>query len=142
MSIRTIIAVAIVFASGTALAQEKLGTIDTVQGIVTVTDGTTGGIARTGAPINDGMRFVASSNGSALLRLNNRCDIRLQPNQAVTVLKSMNCAALLAAVQSVGVNVAAAGSAGTGALATGGLVAGGLVLNKTYLGGKKSISSN
>ena len=141
MSIKSLIAVAMVLVSGAALAQERLGTIDNVQGIVTVTDGTTGGTARTGGPINDGMRFVSSSNGSALLRLDNRCDIRLQPNQSITVQKSMNCAALLAAVQNVGGGMqVVGGSFATGAAATGALMVGGIGLANAL--SHKSISGN
>lgn len=142
MSIKSLIAVMLALVAGTALAQEKLGTVDKVQGVVTVTDGATGGTTATGNPITSGMRFVASSSGSAVLRLNNGCVVNLRPNEAVTVLRSMNCQALLAAVQTVGgVNVAGAGgSFTTGALATGGLVVGGVALANALH--TKSISSN
>ena len=142
MSIKTILAITSVFFAGAAIAQAPVGTVASVQGLVTVTDGTTGGTAAAGTPIKNGMRFVTTSNGSAVLRLNNGCEVRLRPSQAVTVLQSMNCRELLAAVQSVAPTVVAGnGSAATGALATGGLVAGGAILNKSLLG-KKSISSN
>lgn len=142
MSIKSFIAVMLALVAGTALAQERLGTVSNVQGLVTVTDGATGGTAAAGSPIIDGTRFVATSTGSAVLRLNNGCVINLRPNQAVTVLRSMTCERLLAAVQSVGgVNVASAGgSLTTGALATGGLVVGGFALGNALH--TKSISSN
>jgi hypothetical protein len=141
MSIKSFIAVILALIAGTALAQERLGTVDKVQGVVTVTDGTTGGTTATGKPINDGMRFVTSSSGSAVLRLNNGCVINLRPGQAVTVLRSMSCQELMAAVQPVGgVNVASGGSFTTGALATSGLFVGGLALGKALH--NKHISSN
>lgn len=131
MSIKSFLAICSAFVAAAALAQQPLGTVESVQGIVTVTTGTAGGTAVKGFPIGDGMRFVATSSGSAVLRFNNGCVINLQPNQAVTILRSMNCPELLAAVQSVGgVNVASAGSFTRGALATGGLTAGGLALGK------------
>ena len=128
MSIKSFIAVCSAFVAAAAFAQEPLGTVDNVQGIVTVTSGTTGGTAVTGFPIADGMRFVATSSGSAVLRLKNGCDIYLQPGQAVTVLRSMTCPELLAAVQNVGGVKVAGGSFATGAAATGSLFVGGIGL--------------
>lgn len=141
MSIRFFIAVLPALVAATAFAQdtERLGTVDNVQGLVTVTTGTTGGTTATGNSITSGMRFVASSSGSAVLKFNNGCVVTLKPLQAVTVVRSMSCEALLAAVQSVGANVAG-GSAATGALATAGLAAGSIGLSKVLTG--KSISSN
>src|SRR6185369_10534255 len=118
MSVKSFIAVSLVLVSGAAFAQAQLGTINSVQGIVTVTDGAVGGTTSPGSPINNGMRFVATSSGSAVIRLNNGCVVSLQPNQAVTILQSMTCAEQLAAVQPIGGGVGAAGgSFATGALA-------------------------
>jgi hypothetical protein len=137
MSIKSLVALGSVLVAVSAFAQAPLGTVGNVQGLVTITDGATGSTVVTGSPITNGMRFVATSGGSAVLRLNNGCVLTLQPGQAVTVLQNMTCQQLTAAVQQVGgTNVAgASGSAGTGALATGGLLVGGGVLIR-------SISSN
>jgi hypothetical protein len=137
--IKSILAIGSAFIAAAAFAQAPLGTVETVNGIVTVTDGTTGGTAAQGKGITNGMRFVTTSGGSAVLRLNNGCVVRLQPNQAVTILQSMTCRDLLAAVQSVGVNVAG-GSFQAGAFSTAGLAVGTLGLNKA-LPSSKSLSS-
>lgn len=145
MSIKTILAIgsAFIAAGAFAQAQTAIGTVESVQGLVTVTDGVTGGTATAGSPIKSGMRFVSTSTGSAVLRMKNDCVIRLQPSQAVTVLDNTNCRELLAGVRSVGTQVAAAGSVQTGALATGGLLAGALVLDKTVIRNKSaSLSSH
>jgi hypothetical protein len=141
MSLKSFIAVLLSLIAATAFAQDKdrLGTVGNVQGVVTVTDGATGGTTGTGSPINSGMRFVAGSNGSATLRFNNGCVVNLLPGQSVTVLRSMDCKALLAAVQSGGGNVAG-GSFGTGAAASAGLAAGSFGLASVLT--KKGISSN
>ncbi|MEO8654038.1 MAG: hypothetical protein ABI409_07940 [Ramlibacter sp.] len=141
MSIRSFFVVLLALFTATAFAQDKerLGTVDNVQGLVTVTTGATGSTTATGNPIISGMRFVASSSGSADLRFNNGCVVKLKPLQAVTVLRSMTCEALLAAVQSIGGSVAG-GSFATGAVATAGLAAGSIGLAKALE--SKSISSN
>jgi hypothetical protein len=143
MSIKSLVALGSVLVAVSAFAQAPLGTVGNVQGLVTITDGATGSTVVTGSPITNGMRFVATSGGSAVLRLNNGCVLTLQPGQAVTVLQNMTCQQLTAAVQQAGgVTVAGAGgSGGTGALAAGGLAAGVLVLNKTLVK-NDSISGN
>ena len=143
MSIKSLVAVLLALVAATAFAQERerLGTVDSVQGLVTVTDGTTGGTVATGNPIISGMRFVTSSSGSALLRFDKGCDIKLEPSRAVTISRSMTCAALIAAVQPIGgANVASVGSFAIGALATGGLAAGSIALHNALT--NKSLSSN
>jgi hypothetical protein len=143
VSIKTLLAVGSALVATAAFAQAQLGSVASVQGVVTVTDGATGGTVAAGGPIANGMRFVATSNGSAVLRLNNGCVVRLQPGHAVTVLQTMTCDQLTAAVQPAGVaNVAGGGgSFGTGALAAGGLMAGGGALGKSITR-NKSLSSN
>jgi hypothetical protein len=143
VSIKSLLAVGSALVATAAFAQAQLGSVASVQGVVTVTDGATGGTVAAGGPIANGMRFVATSNGSAVLRLNNGCVVRLQPGHAVTVLQTMTCDQLTAAVQPAGVaNVAGGGgSFGTGALAAGGLMAGGGALGKSITR-NKSLSSN
>lgn len=83
-----------------AMAQ-SLGTVTNVQGIVTATQGATGTTVAPGAAIANGTRFVTTSTGSVTLTLNSGCVLTLQPGQAVTVLQSMTCQQLTAAVQPV-----------------------------------------
>src|SRR3954467_3439657 len=100
-----------------AAMEQSLGTVSNVQGIVTATQGATGTTVAPGSAIVNGTRFVTTSTGSVTLSLNNGCVVTLQPGQAVTVLQSMTCQQLTAAVQAVPVapNAAVAG-AGTPAI--------------------------
>lgn len=134
------------FAAGVFAQNNVIGKVTEVEGIVTVTDGVTGGTAKVGNPITQGSRYVASSNGSATLKLDNGCTIKLKPSQAVTV-REEPCHILLASVQSVGGAAVAAsltgggGSAAVGAGAVAGLGAGGALLNDVLLN-NRPISSN
>lgn len=123
MSFKSIFIVGAALLASAAFAQESLGTVENVQGIVTDTEGDSVSSTNTGEPIHDGERFVTSSSGSVTLKMNNGCTITLQPNQAVTIDSRMTCRELLAAITPVGgANLAAAGgSAGKGLLAVSGL---------------------
>jgi hypothetical protein len=90
-----------------AFAQAPLGTVSNVQGVVTATQGSTGVSVAPGTAIQNGMRFVTTSNGSVTLRLNNGCTVTVPPAHGVTVLQNMTCPQLTAAVQPV-IPVAAA----------------------------------
>lgn len=87
-----------------APAPAQLGVIEKVQGLVTVSDGTSIGNAVNGAPVIDGNRFVTSSSGSATLKMDNGCNIVLKPSQSLTLDGKQNCDQMLAAVQSLGDN--------------------------------------
>lgn len=119
MSVKPLLMFGAVFLAASAFAQAPLGTVGNVQGLVTVTDGATGGTVAPGSPIANGMRFVTTSSGSVTLQLNNGCTVTVQPNQAVTVLQSMTCQELTAAVQPVGAGIAAGGAFGRGAFGGG-----------------------
>jgi hypothetical protein len=122
VSVKPLLMFGAVFFAASAFAQAPLGTVGNVQGLVTVTDGATGGTVAPGSPITNGMRFVTTSSGSVTLQLNNGCSVTVQPNQAVTVLQSMTCQELTAAVQPVGAAGVAAGAGG--AFGAGGAGAG------------------
>ena len=116
--------------------QPSLGTVRSVEGLVTDTDGASVTSTEIGEPIHDGERFVTSSSGRVTLELNNGCTIKLEPNQAVTIDRNMTCRALLAAVEPVGGaaglgSFAAAGSPRAGALAVGGLILAGYGIHRT-----------
>lgn len=96
--------------AASAFAQAPLGTVSNVQGVVTATQGTAGVSVGPGTAIQNGMRFVTTSNGSVTLRLNNGCTVTVPPAHGVTVLQNMTCQQLTAAVQPV-VPVAAASPA-------------------------------
>lgn len=99
-----------------------LGKAVNVQGLVTVSD--QAGVSRVLAnnDVVDRTRYVTSSSGSAMLRMDKGCDIELKPNQALTVEEEKSCDALWASIESLGNKAAGfllAGGAG-GAAAAGG----------------------
>src|SRR3954469_24859348 len=89
------------FAAVSAFAQAPLGTVTNVEGVVTATQGATGVAVTPGTPIQTGMRFVTTSRGSVTLRLNSGCTVTVPPGHGVTVLQSLTCQQLTAAVQPV-----------------------------------------
>lgn len=102
-----------------ALGQQSqmkvVGKLKDVKGLVTVTSGDTLSTAVSGAPLIADTRIIATSSGQVILNFDIGCDIKLEPNQAITVKDGLNCAALLASVQSVGApTVVAAGAGGVG----------------------------
>lgn len=97
-----------------ALAQAPLGSVVNVEGVVTATQGATGVTVTPGTPIQNGMRFVTTSRGSVTLRMNNGCTVTVPAGHGVTVLQSMTCQQLTAAVQPVVPVAAPAGGALTG----------------------------
>jgi hypothetical protein len=111
-----------------APAPVQLGTVDNVQGLVTMSDGTSIGNVVNGNAVLDGSRFVTSSSGSAVLKMSNGCDIRLKPSQSLTVQSGLNCDALVAAIQSLEGNNAVFAAlsnplVGIGTLASAALIA-------------------
>lgn len=103
------------FVSTAAMAQAPapiVGVAESVQGLVTVSQGNTLGNLVKDSNVANGARVVTTSTGSAVLKLRNGCIINLAANQAVTIDSSLDCKALVAGVQSTG---AVAGGAGVGA---------------------------
>lgn len=107
MTLKKLLLVACAFAGTAAFAQAPLGTVTNVQGVVTATQGATGMTVTPGTVVQNGMRFVTTSNGALTLRLNSGCTVTVPAGHGVTVLQSMTCQQLAAAVQPV-VPVAAA----------------------------------
>jgi hypothetical protein len=99
MTSKKLLLAAFALAAGSALAQAPLGTVVNVNGIATVTTGTSGTAIVTGAPIVHGSRVITTSNGSVTVRLNNGCTINVPPGHAVTILSNLTCQQLVAAVQ-------------------------------------------
>jgi hypothetical protein len=96
-------------AQGQVALDDSIGKIESVEGLVTVTQGSSGAIAAVGNPVMEGTRFVATSSGSAVIRLNDGCVIKLQPNQVLMVRRDMPCVEALAQFRS--------GAVATGTLA-------------------------
>jgi hypothetical protein len=88
-------------ACASAMAQASLGTVTSVKGVVTATQGNSGTTLAAGTQIANGARIVATSTGSATLQLNSGCTVTVPAGHAVTVLQSMTCDQLSAAVRPV-----------------------------------------
>lgn len=91
-------AIAITLAAGAAMAQATLGTVTQVQGIATVTTGTSGTAIAAGAPVVNGARVITTSSGTVTLRLNNGCTVTVPPGHALTVVSGLSCQQLTAAI--------------------------------------------
>ena len=70
-----------------------------VKGLVTVSVGTNVRTVTGIVPVVDGSRFVTASTGFAVIRFDDGCDVKLDPNQAYTVEAEKPCAARIASVQ-------------------------------------------
>lgn len=112
MSLKELLLVATALAATTVSAQSAIGTVTSVNGVVTATHGSSGMAAAAGAPIQSGTRFVTTSNGSVALRLNNGCQVTVPAGHAVTVMSNMTCQQLTAAIQPVSVPTAVMGQSG------------------------------
>lgn len=91
-----------------------VGATAQVEGLVTVSIGSTVANVSNESPILDGSRFVTSSSGRATLRFKDGCIVNLGPNQTFDVDSSTDCSKRIAAVKFIDVNVA-----GTGLLSDG-----------------------
>ena len=118
-----------------AYAQAPLGTVTNVQGVVTATQGASGVTVTPGTAVQNGMRFVATSRGSATLRLNSGCTVTVQAGHAVTVLQIMTCQQLTAAVQPVAPVAGQAPLATTAGVVNGVVAVGGIAVAAGVLHG-------
>jgi hypothetical protein len=100
MRARNLLLALCAMAAAPAFAQ-VLGTVVNVNGVATVTTGTSGLAITAGAPIVNGARVITTSSGSVTFRLNNGCTVTVPPGHAVTVLSALSCQQLQAAVQPV-----------------------------------------
>lgn len=99
-----------------AAPTQVVGATVEVQGLVTVSDGTSISNVRSNDPVIDRTRYVTSSTGSITLKYREDCEVRLKPNQALTVDGTKNCDELIALIQGVG--------GGGGFFASGGVLVG------------------
>jgi hypothetical protein len=100
-----------------------------VKGLVTVSHGTNVRTVTGTVPVMDGSRFVTASTGFAVIRFDDGCDVKLEPNQAYTVESEKPCAARVASVQGLpgGAGSVFAGVDALRPLLAIGLYAGGVV---------------
>ncbi len=97
MNLKSVLLVSALLA-GPAMAQAPIGTVTEVQGVVAGTQGATTVTVAPGTAIQNGMRFVTTSGSSVTLRLANGCTVTVPPAHGVTVLSTMTCQQLAAAV--------------------------------------------
>lgn len=129
MSIKELLLAATAVAAASVFAQSAVGTVTSVNGVVTATHGTSGMAAVAGAPIHGGTRFVTTSNGSVSLRLNNGCQVTVPAGHAVTVMSNMTCQQLTASIQPVAPNTTVMGqSAAANVGVVNGVVVAGAIL--------------
>lgn len=102
MALKNLLLVLVATVAGASVhAQAPLGTVSNVNGLVTATQGATGMTVTPGTAIQNGMRFVTTSSGSVTLNMNSGCSVNVPAGHGVTVLQSMTCQQLAAAVQPV-----------------------------------------
>lgn len=93
-------------AQGTPVA---VGVIESTDGLVTVSQANTLGNAFKDERILDGARVATTGTGTTVVRMNNGCLIKLEPNQSVTIDSRLDCRAQIASIQSTGVVAAGVG---------------------------------
>jgi hypothetical protein len=89
------------FAQAQTPAPSPVGTVAEVHGLVTMSFGSNVATVQPDTPVFDGARFVASSSGDAELKFKNGCDVKLKPNEWISVDSAMNCDQMLAAVHTL-----------------------------------------
>jgi hypothetical protein len=128
MAMKKLLAVLSTIACASAMAQGALGTVSNVQGVATATTGTSGAAVAPGTAVTNGMRIVTTSSGSVTVRMNSGCTVTVPPSSGVTVLQSMNCQQLQAAVQPVGLAIGASAFSPNPAFFNGIILAGGILV--------------
>ena len=93
-----------------AAAPGPLGNVGEAKGLVTMSLGSRVSTVQPGTPIFDHARFVTSSSGSVRLDLSNGCEVKLQPNQMVTIDDSSSCDQQIAAIMFLSTDTAGAGA--------------------------------
>ena len=106
-------------AAGSLLAQAQIGTVTSVNGVATVTSGVVGTAIAPGAPIVEGARVITTTSGTVTFRLNNGCTVTVPPGHAVTILNSMPCQQLQAAIRPVSTAVQTTTATTTGTVPAG-----------------------
>lgn len=111
MPLRALVAALAAFAVAPAFSQ-ALGTVTNVQGVATVTSGNGVTTLAKGAPVQNGSRIITTSSSTVSLSLNSGCTVTVPPGHGVTVLSTMTCPQLQAAVQPVVPATAVMGQSG------------------------------
>lgn len=99
MTVAVVAMAAMLGVAGVASAQDGAGTVATVQdvsGAVTITAGDTVKPAVEGSRVTDGAVVITAGDGSSVVVFDNGCNVRIEPNESLTVDTSLSCAALVA----------------------------------------------
>ena len=87
--------------AATALAQAVLGSVISVNGVATITTGTSGTVITRGTPILEGSRIISTRAGVVIFRLATGCTVHVPPGHGVTVRSNLSCRQLEASVEPV-----------------------------------------
>jgi hypothetical protein len=105
---------------------KRVGRVGEVEGLVTVSDGNNVSNVVKDSPVIEHTRYVTSSTGSAVLKMNNGCTVNLRPSQSLTIDPAKDCEELIAAIESLsnpkGIFLALSPATGLGALASAALI--------------------
>lgn len=93
------VALGLGFVVAAGAAEPAVGTIEDVQGAVTVASTQAVKRAASGMPVTNGTSILVASDGGATLVLNSGCVIGLAANQHVTVNSGLKCKELQASVK-------------------------------------------
>ena len=85
---------------GAPTVPSSVGAIQSTDGLVTVSQANTLGNAFKDERLLDGARVATTGTGTASIKLDNGCVIRLERNQSVTIDSRRDCRALVASIQS------------------------------------------
>jgi hypothetical protein len=133
MTLKKLLLALTAFVGAAAYAQTPLGSVVSVQGVATATQGATGMTVTPGMPIQNGTRIVTTSNSTVTVRLNSGCTVTLPGGHGVTVLETMTCQQLVAAVAPVVPVVAAAAFGPSAAVVNGTIAVGGLLIGAAII---------
>jgi hypothetical protein len=99
-------------ANSFAQAPVPIGTVVSIDGLVTMGIGSEVLTVQANTPVYDGARFVSGSGGQLQLQLPGNCTVNVGPNQFVAIDSSLSCVAQQNAVQ----NLSALAGGGSGSL--------------------------
>ncbi|MBC5785697.1 hypothetical protein H8N03_22335 [Ramlibacter sp. USB13] len=94
----TLLALLAAFAAAPAFAQ-AIGTVSSVNGVATVVTGGTATAVTKGMPLLHGSRILTTSSSSTTVQMNDGCTLTVPPGHAVTILSTLTCKQLQAALQ-------------------------------------------
>lgn len=120
---------ALLLGSSFAAMAQSVGTLENVQGVVSVSNNGVVSSVTGNTSLANGNVVLNSGTGSSFVRLANGCTFALQANQFVTVNSAASCADLIASVKTVGAPIVAGGSPiAAPFLIAGGVIGGAVVL--------------